>query len=79
MVRCARKIPSDTAFALRPRCPNPAVVFTRGIVVFSYGATNGKLRPLCAQCLENAFDDVSKRVSIEEGMDEWTVQETMDA
>lgn len=74
MVRCARRIPSDTAFALRSRCPNQAVVFTRRTVVCNY-----KLRPLCAQCLENVFDDVSKRVSIEEGMDEWTVQETMDA
>jgi hypothetical protein len=71
-VRCARKIPSDTAYALRPQCPNAAAVFTRGNMT-------GKLRPLCAQCLENAFDDVARRLPLEEGADEWVVQEAMEA
>lgn len=70
IIRCTRRIPTDTAFALRPRCSNLASLFTR--------TQNGKLRPLCAQCLENVFDDIHKRVSLEEGMDEWTIQEIME-
>jgi len=68
-MRCARRLPEDVAFKLRPLCPRAAAVFMRTM--------NGRLRPLCRECLDNAFDDPDKRVSIEEGTDEWIVQETM--
>jgi hypothetical protein len=70
MVKCARKIPEwDVRFAERSTCSKQAALFMRTM--------NGKLRPLCRECLDNSFDDVAKRVSIEDGWDEWLVQETM--
>lgn len=70
MVECARRIPAwDVRFAERSTCSKQAALFTRTMA--------GKLRPLCRECLDNAFDDVAKRVSIEEGTNEWIVQETM--
>ena len=51
--------------------PNSAAYFIRTPLL-------GKLRPICKECGVNAFDDVSRRETIEQGWDEWTIQEIME-
>jgi hypothetical protein len=56
--------------------PNPATVFVRTVRT---GTKLVELLPVCADCLDDVFSlhSENERESIEQGMAEWLVQETM--